>query len=180
MLVKKCSPSVLRSLAFMSLQMFFWSFFTKHVIWGYNTICMYVSLKKYFPCCRCCFKPRRSSSTTAALASAFSVSCVQVDKTTVSLVIRPDRLLKHVENVCVLVDSEMTLIKCFCFSNQRWATDRQTSTKSSTEQRVSCESCCKCILLYPPPPSLLFPLTHKTHIPRNTEEYQNKIWPRHW
>lgn len=32
------------------------------------------------------------------------------------------------------------------FSNQRWATDHQTSAKSSTKQGVCCESCCKCCL----------------------------------
>lgn len=32
------------------------------------------SLKKYFICSRCCFRHRRSSSTSAALVSVFSVS----------------------------------------------------------------------------------------------------------
>lgn len=41
-----------------------------------------------------------------------------------------------------------TKLKCFSFySHQRWATDRRTSTISSTKQRVSCESCCKWLLL---------------------------------
>lgn len=31
------------------------------------------------------------------------------------------------------------------WSNQKWATDHQTSTRSWTKQRASCVSCCKCL-----------------------------------